>query len=229
MATARSHGGNYQKRTRDIQQIQLSDFTNPWNFYGLFLGLNQIETVKWCQQKGLLRETCVCQFCDAPCTLTRRKRKKDGVTFRCSNNNNHEYSVRGNSFFSGSHYDLQVNIPFLCTSKCQSGIPEESFYFVRRHFPSGESIMFSHRQDVMQFIYSFLTKDTLWQTSKDSGFDYKKSSVDWANFIRDLFREYVYNTYENLVFHGDVEVDESLFGRRVKAHRGNPRRGVKVR
>ena len=32
----------------------------------------------------------------------------------------------------------------------------------------------------------------------------------------------------NIVFEGDVEIDESLFGRRCKYHRGNARVGMKV-
>ena len=54
----------------------------------------------------------------------------------------------------------------------------------------------------------------------DSGFDYMKSAVDWANFIRDLFKAYVTDTILNMKFSGIIEIDESIFGHKVKYHCG---------
>ena len=59
--------------------------------------------------------------------------------------------------------------------------------------------------------------------------DYKKTSVDWANFMRDMCRKFVDGLYYdgNEMFSGEVEIDESLFGRRCKYHKGD-HRGQKV-
>ena len=59
--------------------------------------------------------------------------------------------------------------------------------------------------------------------------DYKKTSVDWANFMRDMCRKFVDGLYYDgkEMFSGKVEIDESLFGRRCKYHKGD-HRGQKV-
>ena len=46
-------------------------------------------------------------------------------------------------------------------------------------------------QDVLQFVRNMLLQSTLHSNSVQSGFDYKKTAVDWANFVRDLFQKYV--------------------------------------
>ena len=43
--------------------------------------------------------------------------------------------------------------------------------------------------------------------------DYKSTAVNWASYIREMFMEYVYETYQTLKFDVEVETDESLFGR----------------
>ncbi|XP_041472594.1 uncharacterized protein LOC121421858 [Lytechinus variegatus] len=60
--------------------------------------------------------------------------------------------------------------------------------------------------------------------------DYKNSAVDWANFLRDHCRKFVHDLYYELgeKLRGEVEIDESLFGRRTKYHRGDPRNGRKI-
>jgi hypothetical protein len=51
---------------------------------------------------------------------------------------------------------------------------------------------------------------------------YTHTFVNWGSYAREIFCEFVYSTYKDLVFDGDVEIDESWFGRRVKYNRGNP-------
>lgn len=92
-------------------------------------------------------------------------------------------------------------------------------FFDRSHFAF---------QDIMMFIKTFLDGGTLLKCANFSGLDYKKTAVDWANFIRDLFRQYVNDTMSDLKFEDIVELDESLFGRKYKYHRGNPNKGTKV-
>lgn len=58
--------------------------------------------------------------------------------------------------------------------------------------------------------------------------DYKRSAVDWANFVRDLFKAYVADNMTNIKLRGTIELDESMFGHKFKYHRGNPNCGLKV-
>ena len=59
---------------------------------------------------------------------------------------------------------------------------------------------------------------------------YKNTAVDWASFTRELFMEYVdrHILAPPMQLHGTVEIDESLFGRKVKYNRGNAVRGLRV-
>ena len=51
------------------------------------------------------------------------------------------------------------------------------------------------------------------------------TGVQWAAWIRDLFVQWVWEDVisQQLKFDGIVEIDESLFGRKIKYHRGDPR------
>ena len=88
-------------------------------------------------------------------------------------------------------------------------------YFERRHY---------NIRDICQFLYSFLQGKTLLMCAREGGIDYKKSAGDWINFARDLFKAYVTDTMFHMKFSGTVEIDESIFGHKVKYHRGNPNR-----
>lgn len=83
-------------------------------------------------------------------------------------------------------------------------------------------------QDIMLFIKFFLDKCSPSQCARFSGMSYDSSSVNWASFIREIFKEYFYRNLRFKKLRGVIEIDESLFGRRVKFHRGNPNRGLKV-
>ncbi|XP_041485936.1 uncharacterized protein LOC121432146 [Lytechinus variegatus] len=101
------------------------------------------------------------------------------------------------------------------------GITRYSF-FDRSHFVL---------QDLLEFLRTFLLGGSLKGCSVQAGMDYKKTSVDWANYTRDLFKKFVdshYNVENPVKLQGEVEIDESLFGRRCKYHRGDGNKGVKV-
>ncbi len=110
-------------------------------------------------------------------------------------------------------------VAWRCPSRKHEYSIRKFSFFERSHFSF---------QDILQFIKCFLDNNTLLPSSKFSGFDYKKTSVDWANFIRDLFKQWVSDHYDNVQLSGDIEIDESLFGRQCKYHRGNPHVGLKV-
>ena len=83
-------------------------------------------------------------------------------------------------------------------------------------------------QDAMVFIKSYLDKMTLLQCSIFSGISYRSTAVNWASFLRELFKEHFFIHTRHRVLSGEVEIDESLFGRKMKYHRGNPRPGLRV-
>lgn len=80
----------------------------------------------------------------------------------------------------------------------------------------------------MVFLKSYLEKSSLAQCAKFSGMAYGSTAVNWASFTRELFKEYFYTNLRLRKLQGVIEIDESLFGRRVKFHRGNPHRGLKA-
>lgn len=83
-------------------------------------------------------------------------------------------------------------------------------------------------QDIMLFIKSYLDKCSLAQCARFSGMSYGSTAVNWGSFVREIFKEYFYRNLRFRKLQGVIEIDESLFGRRVKFHRGNPNRGLKV-
>ena len=92
---------------------------------------------------------------------------------------------------------------------------------------------FSHShlllQDIFLFLCSYAEQNgTLRRIALWSGVDYARTAVDWGGFIRDMFVQWVHDLMQNSKLSGEVEVDESLFGRKVKAHRGNPKKGRQV-
>ena len=86
-------------------------------------------------------------------------------------------------------------------------------FFERAHFTI---------QDIMLFIKQCLGGVTLLEASRQAGISYQKSGVDWASFIRELFKEDLHRSLPHIRLSGEVEKDESQFGRRAKYHRGRP-------
>jgi len=83
-------------------------------------------------------------------------------------------------------------------------------------------------RDIFMFVKCYLDRLSLSQCAKFAGVTYGKTAVDWSSFIRELFKEYHYRHLRNKKLSGVIEIDESLFGRRVKYHRGNPRKGLRI-
>ena len=84
--------------------------------------------------------------------------------------------------------------------------------------------------DVINFIKQYLDGHTLKKAAGLTNINYKSTAVDWASYIRDIFMQYVYDEVicARMMLSGVVEVDESLFGKRCKYHRGKPKTGIKV-
>ena len=93
--------------------------------------------------------------------------------------------------------------------------------------------IFSHShllvQDIFLFICSYAERNgTLRRLSIWTGIDYSRTAVDWAAFIRDCMVQYVYELLTTETLGGEVEIDESQFGRKVKGHKGCPKKGKQV-
>ena len=74
--------------------------------------------------------------------------------------------------------------------------------------------------DFFCFIRELLAGSTLKRTCQESGVHYNHTAVDYANFVRDVYKEYVFNMLKTKKLRGIVEIDESLFGRKIKHNRG---------
>ena len=76
-------------------------------------------------------------------------------------------------------------------------------------------------------IYAFLneyTGHTSLQCAKATGRDYKHTAVDWGSFIWEMFCQYTYGMYNIMTqFEGEIELDESLLGRKVNYNKGDPK------
>ena len=96
-----------------------------------------------------------------------------------------------------------------CKNKHETSVRRNSF-FEKSHL---------YIQDVMNFSIEYCIGSSLNYCSKASGMAYRSSTVDWGNFCRDLFVEYYTTDIATSKFNGEIEIDESLFGRRNKHHR----------
>ena len=83
-------------------------------------------------------------------------------------------------------------------------------------------------QDLFNFVITYLEGASLAYCARVCGLYYANTAVDWAQYMRDLFMQWVADTLLHVKFTGVVEIDESMFGRRVKYHKGNPNVGLKV-
>jgi len=86
-------------------------------------------------------------------------------------------------------------------------------------------------QDLMNFVKLYLEGQLLVSISEQTGMCYKSTALHWSQLIRKMFKQYIYDCVHgknDLIFSGIQEIDESIFGRRVKYNRGNPRVGIRV-
>ncbi len=60
--------------------------------------------------------------------------------------------------------------------------------------------------------------------------DYKRTAIDYGKAVRVIFKEYMHREVivKQMKLDGIVEIDESLFGRQLKYHRGDPTVGLRV-
>jgi len=52
--------------------------------------------------------------------------------------------------------------------------------------------------------------------------------VDWGSFVREVKKEFYHRNLKNRKLSGQFEIDDSLFGRKIKYHRGNRSKGLRI-
>ena len=103
--------GNYRLR-KPVNGITLSDFSNPWNFYSLFMK-NDKEVNEWLRSEHFLLDDFLCRKCNTVCRIAERKDKSGSQSFSCVKNKNHEYSIFTYSYFSKCHADYRDIFQFI--------------------------------------------------------------------------------------------------------------------
>jgi len=104
-----------------------------------------------------------------------------------------------------------------CPARHEISIRRNSF-FSKSHL---------HIPDIINFVITYAEGQSLWKCAQSAGVGYRSTAVDWGSFCRDLFVEYHVRNIKDEILQGEIEVDESLFGRRTKCHRGDSR-GMKI-
>ena len=159
-STSGSHnkGGFFDLRKTFEQDINISDWENPWTFYNMFIESDSIW-INWLKQQGLLASSMLCRanvgsdgkhpvLCNKPCKFAVRNKVIDGYVWRFTGKERHETSIRHNSFFNNSKHTIP---------------------------------------DILNFVKNFLDGHVLRKCAQFTNISYKSTSVNWANFCRDLF------------------------------------------
>ena len=83
--------------------------------------------------------------------------------------------------------------------------------------------------DVLTFIMNLLDGHLLIRSAQKTAIAYA-TACTWAQYVRDIFIQWVWEEiiHPDYQLSGVVEIDERLFGRRIKYHKGNPRSSAKV-
>ena len=110
------------------------------------------------------------------------------------------------------------------TFRCQSNRNHEKSIRTYSFFEGSHLLI----PDIMVFIKCYQDKITLLQWAKFPGVAYKSTAVHWGSFVRELFKEHVFRNIMNKTISGEIEIDESLFGRKMKYKKGNPILGLRI-
>ena len=107
--------------------------------------------------------------------------------------------------------------PFNKTWRCKNNRNHELSILRYSFFEGGHHPV----QDYLVFIFGLISKMPLYKSSQLSGLAYGNTAVDWANFCREVLMEWIFVHVldSNLKFQGEVQIDESLFGHKIKYHR----------
>lgn len=109
---------------------------------------------------------------------------------------------------------------FILRCRCSNNVSVRiNSFFSKSHFLQA---------DIMVFINSYVAQElSLIDCANLTGMNYSSTAIDWGSYRREIFKEYFHRDVSNMVFKGEVEVDEAMFGRRRKHHRGEVK-GMRV-
>ena len=113
------------------------------------------------------------------------------------------------------HFQKEVAKGF--TFRCSGNKNHEFTMFKYSFFDKGQTDC----RDVIQFVKSYLENSSLKLCSSQAGVHYGSTAVRWGSFIREVFVDSYERKVKDLKFTGEIEIDESLFGRQWKHHRGH--------
>jgi transposase-like protein len=78
-------------------------------------------------------------------------------------------------------------------------------------------------QDIFNFILSYAESNSLHHSTNVISKSYSNTVVIWGQIVRNLMMEFYQRSIKPTTFSGTVELDESLFGSRMKHNRGRPK------
>lgn len=193
--------GNFRSSQTNLQELTFADLENPWNFFRLFMS-NETDVNDWCRRNGLLVSR-------LPCTSKKQNGRRSSEGEKCDG--------------------IMVLKESACRTggeilRCQKNRNHQKAMRVNSFF-EGSTLTIP---DCMLFIKCYLDKLSLLQCSKFVGIAYGSTAVNWGSFVREVFKEHFHRNTRMKKLSGIVELDESLFGKRTKYHRGNPHGGMKV-
>lgn len=180
------HRGRYRSRKVESVAITFEDLDNPHTFYALLH--DESSLVKWLQQNRLIASQLICQTCH---NLGHR-----GIKMNIKRKTGHK------SLYGLGHV-------FRCCRKTNHEITiyKHSYFHNLKH----------PIQDCLVFVHSMLTNMNLKSAADFAGISYSNTAVLWARDMRDVIVQWVYNEIITapMKFTGVIEIDESLFGRKV--------------
>lgn len=192
--------GNFRASQTNLQELTFADLENPWNFFRLFMS-TETEVNDWCRRNGLL----VSQL---PCT----SKKQRTAEFR-----------RGKVW---RHHGIKgVSLPNWRRDTTLQEEPEPSKGHEGELFLWGLYTDHSRLHALHQMLPGQAVSSSVLQIV---GIAYGSTAVNWGSFVREVFKEHFHRNTRMKKLSGIVELDESLFGKRTKYHRGSPHGGMKV-
>lgn len=99
--------GRYPKKKVDPDSLTYKDFECDWSFW-IIMSQTDEKLFAWLQARGLLARYMECDKCQVPMKLSKDKRR-----WRCPISNNHDYSYKRFSFYTGTHFNIRDILLFI--------------------------------------------------------------------------------------------------------------------
>ena len=177
---------SYLRRSTDLSTATIEDMDNPHTFYNLLNVNDDTVLISFLQRNKLIaQDNRICEKCA----------EEDKIGYMIVRKSEKPNCRLGHVF------------------RCKTNGQHEKSLFIYSFFANCRRPI----QDILVFAYSLLKEMNLKTACHDSGIDYGRTGVYWAAAIRDVMAHWVYEhiIQAPLLFSGEIEIDESLFGRKV--------------